>query len=99
MDVRAWSNGKQTFGIRVGAANRRAHFLREWTEIVVEIDGEQQQFQLTQGFWDRCPEFRDSGGAAIREWLSKQGLLDWPKGHPPKCVLESLDGNHFRLRR
>jgi hypothetical protein len=62
--VSAWSSGRGTFGIRVGNPNRDRHFDRSWTEIEVEIDGNWRPFKLTRGFWNKCPEFRDSGGTS-----------------------------------
>jgi hypothetical protein len=71
MDVTAWNNGGTTFGIRVGAPNRERYFERSWSEVQVEIDGQAYTFELTAGFWHRCPEFRDRGTPVIREWLER----------------------------
>lgn len=98
MDATIWAGtGKRQFGIRVGYKNRNACFERSWTYIVVEIDGERCHFKLTDGFWHDCPEFRDGREGHIRAWLTKHGLLDWPKGQPPRVVLEELGGYFFRL--
>lgn len=97
MDVSAWSNGAKTFGIRVGARNRTRYFDQSWSEIEVEIDGELHSFDLTAGFWNDCPEFRDRGTPVIREWLERSNLMDWPRGQPPRFRLQQLSGNRFRL--
>jgi hypothetical protein len=97
MQASAWSNGGGTYGIRVGFANRDAFFDESWTEIEVEIDGHFCHFGLTDGFWNQCPEFRDSGDPVVREWLRRQRILDWPKGEPPRVELIPLGGNRFRL--
>lgn len=97
MQASAWNNGGNTYGIRVGAANRDAHFERAWTEIEVEIDGQFHRFDLTPNFWTTCPEFRDSGGTVIRDWLRRHHTTDWPSGDPPRFELLPLGGNRFRL--
>lgn len=97
MVVSAWSGGSGTYGIRVGLANRKQWFKREWTAITVEIDGTSHRFELTPSFWKKCPEFRDSGGPIIKEWLRRHGLLHWDKGNPPKLKMDSLGDRRFRL--
>lgn len=97
MEASAWSSSRGTFGIRVGIKNRDRHFKRSWTEIEVEIDGHSYRFSLTPGFWNKCPEFRDSGTAVIREWLQRHHTLKWPTGHPPRFQLFPLGGGRFRL--
>ena len=97
MKASAWSDGRGTFGIRVGIPNRDQHFHRSWTMIEVEIDGRAHTFALTAGFWNRCPEFRDSGATVIRDWLKRHHTLNWPTGEPPRFQLLPLGGNRFRL--
>jgi hypothetical protein len=101
MIVSAWSGGSgRTYGIRVGYVNRRIYFEPEepkWQWIDVEIDGTTHKFQLTPGFWNHCPEFRDSGTKVIREWLQRNNRIPWEKGKPPKFVLEVVGPQRFRL--
>ena len=97
MEVSGWSNGRGTYGIRVGFPNRAAFFDKSWSEIEVEIDGQFHRFQLRDSFWNRCPEFRDSGGTVIRDWIQRHRALDWTNGQPPRCELVPLGGNRFRL--
>jgi hypothetical protein len=98
MHATVWAGTeKKQLGIRVGTGNRSRQFNREWREVVIEIDGRAFSFDLSPGFWKDCPEFRDDRDAPIREWLDRRGLLDWPKGRPPKLTLEPLGGNRFRL--
>jgi len=104
-EVSAWFGGagrkgdrsKATFGIRVGVSNREQFFDPSWTEIEVEMDGIPQRFNLTSGFWRKCPEFRDSGKTVIREWLQRHRTLNWVLGSPPKMTLVPLGGSKFRL--
>jgi hypothetical protein len=98
MDATVWAGtGKKQVGIRVGAANRSRYFSPSWVQVVVEMDGQRRCFDLSPGFWQDCPEFRDRHEAYIKMWLDKHGLLEWPKGRPPHVVLEPLGGNLFRL--
>lgn len=97
MEVSAWSNGGGTYGIRVGVPNRDRCFSKGWSSIEVEVDGEPRRFQLTEGFWRHCPEFRDSGGRVIRGWLERHHTLNWPSGQPPRFQLLPLGGDRFRL--
>lgn len=97
MEVSAWTNGSGTYGIRIGFPNRDQFFQPAWSEIEVEIDGQCHLFQLTEGFWHHCPEFRDSGSVVICDWLQRHRTLDWPKGQPPRFELIPLGGNRFRL--
>ena len=96
MDVTTWF-GSNTYGIRVGALNRKLYFDRSWVEIHVELDGQFHQFSLTKGFWHKCPEFRDSGKSVIKEWLQRHKTIKWPRGKPPRMKLISLGDNKFRL--
>lgn len=97
MEASVWSGGNGTYGIRVGVQNRALYFHPSHPQIQVEMDGEFKTFRLTAGFWRKCPEFRDSGSATIREWLLRHRCLDWPTGHPPKVELIPLGGSRFRL--
>ena len=97
MRVKAWSNGKGVYGIRVGAQNRAEFFNANWEEIEVEVEGVVRRFRLTGGFWRDCPEFRDRGAPIIREWLRRHRTLNWPRRNPPEVELIPLVGNRFRL--
>lgn len=98
MDATVWAGtGKKQLGIRVGAANRARYFSESWREVVVDVDGQLRHFDLSSGFWNRCPEFRDGRGGYIKAWLGKHGLSEWPKGRPPRVILEPLGGSLFRL--
>lgn len=96
MDVSIWF-GSNTYGIRVGAANRDRYFERDWTEIEVEMDGTFHSFCLTKGFWNKCPEFRDRGHPVIKQWLRQHKTTDWPRGNPPRMSLFPIGSNQFRL--
>lgn len=98
MIVTAWHNGGGVYGIRVGRANRAKHFRPDWEAIGVRLGrGPFHRFGLTDGFWNDCPEFRDAGTPAIREWLTAQRLVPWAPGTPPQFVLINLGANQFWL--
>lgn len=99
MIVAGWSNGKGTFGVRVGTVNRNLHFKPSWTKIMVEIDGEMHSFCLTAGFWRKCPEFRDVGTPVIRDWLHRHFTVEWPKNRPPRFQLLPVGIAQFRLMK
>src|SRR5262245_32747292 len=96
MRTTVWRS-KNTYGIRVGRANRDQWFSRDWVEIEVEMDGTFHRFRLTPGFWNKCPEFRDSGTTAIRDWLQRHRTTKWAKGEMPEMELTPLGGARFRL--
>jgi hypothetical protein len=98
MDATIWAGtGKKQLGIRVGAANRARFFSKSWDHIIVEIDDQLRHFDLSPGFWNDCPEFRDGPDGFIKAWVGRHGLLEWAKGRPPCVFLEPLGGNLFRL--
>lgn len=97
MEVTAWTNGGGTYGVRIGVPNRDTYFDRAWPDVEVEIDGQTHEFNLTAGFWNACPEFRDAGGTAIRDWLQRHHALQWPVGKPPRFQLLPVGGKRFRL--
>lgn len=96
MQVKAWNNGGDGYGICVGRSNRDRYFSRSWRSIEVEIDGQLNTFPLTGSFWRNCPEFR---GRAIKEWFQKKRLAPWLHGNPPKFELAPVRENRFRLLR
>ena len=94
MKVTGWSNGKSTYGIKVGRPNREAFFHRSLTRFVVEVDGIDDVHSPTDAFWSTCPELRSP---AIRDWLRRQGPLPWAHRKPPRFTLVPLGEGRFRL--
>ena len=94
MQVRGWSNGDGTYGLRVGARNQREFFRPEWDEIRIEIDGARHAVRITESFRNQCPHVRSP---VIRDWLRKHRTLEWPEGDPPTAELVPLGDNLFRL--
>ena len=46
----------------------------------------------TPSFWRKCSELRSE---IIGQWLLDSGAAPWPKGKPPRIVLESLGEGKF----
>jgi hypothetical protein len=97
MKASVWSSGQGKFGINVGHPRRREFFDTGWADVELELDGEFHNFPLLPGFLRHCPEIRDTNAKILQEWLRRHGLLDWPKGDPPKVELIQLGGNRFRV--
>ena len=97
MEVGAWHGGSGTYGIRIGAPNRREHFDPAWKKVEIEMDGVSHEFGLTPGFWKDCPEIRDRGEPRLRRWLERHRSVPWPKGNPPRMELVPLGRGRFRL--
>lgn len=93
-DVTGWAGtGGTTLGFRFGASNAKRFVERDWTEIVIELDGDEFPFPIRDAFWRGCPEVR---GKPITEWLRRHGLAGWSKGAPPRLRLVHGGGNRFR---
>lgn len=97
MLVKAWHNGKGTYGVRVGAKNRDNFFKPQWREIIVEIEGTSHSLRLTDGFWRDCPELRDSRDKWIEHWFRRCVALPWPAYHPPTFRLVPIAEQTFGL--
>ena len=65
-----WNDGSNGWGIRIGLSNRR-YIDKSQTEIIVELNGKENQFNITDTFWTTCPEIR---GKSIREWLQDSNI-------------------------
>jgi hypothetical protein len=94
--VKGWQGGGGTFGIRIGAPNRRLYFNPAWKSVLIEIDGLRHDIAITDGFWKKCPELRSR---AIKEWMTANGLIPWPKQDPPSFELTALADRVFRLEQ
>jgi len=74
MRVTKWKSGN-TYGVRVGKQNRDNYFNNRNFTIKVKINDQFYDFNLTPGFWNHCPEFREKAihRNAIRNWLTANG--------------------------
>lgn len=99
-DTAPWSNGKPNhltgagFGIRIPLRVRNQIFQKNWSEVILGLDGTKTEVALTAGFWNKCSELRS---AEIGNWLIKHGKDRWPKGRPPRLTVTHVGGNEFIL--
>jgi len=96
MKVTGWTNGRGTYGIRVGKNDAREHFDRTWASVVIEVAGVSEEYPLAATFWTTCPEFR---GRTIGAWLVREGFAPWPAQQSPELDLVSVGERRFRLAR
>lgn len=96
MKVKAWSNGKNGYGLHIGKAQREKHFSRNWDRVLLKLPDTERllSIKLTPCFWNKCPHLRDK---EIGNWLKKRGDAFWEKGHPPAFELEHMQDNYFTL--
>ena len=105
MIVTAWNNGAHSrngtgYGFKVNVADRDEHFKKEWTSILLEIEGEDTPAEITidaERFWGETPHELHS--LEVGKWLRKNGLAPWPAGNPPTFALDPVSDNHFKLEK
>ncbi len=98
MEVTAWSNGGTGLGVKVGEADRDQWFKRDWQVVRVQLGQDGPVAEVNVGkasFWGGCRELIHK---EIGAWLKANGLAPWPKGTPPKLVLEPVGEDLFLLR-
>lgn len=93
MRVSAWSDGIGGFGIRVSPKDRKHHFQEGWKTAEIKINGKYITCNLSDRFWDRCPEIRK---IEFLEWFKtldyvkmERGIWkrNWIHRKPPKFKL------------
>ena len=101
MHATAWHNGGPPtdaagYGIKFSAADRDRHFVKEWDDVVLELEGGQTAtVTLSPSFWRNCSELRS---AEIGRWLLDRKAAPWHSGSPPTMAVTPLDGNRFYAR-
>ena len=102
--VKAWNNGEyhpngNGYGIRIGAKNRDEHFKRQWKTVSLELEGEPESIDVNidkPSFWDTsCLEIIS---VKIGKWLIKNRRGKWPRGLPPRIVMNHIGSNRFHLQ-
>jgi hypothetical protein len=101
----AWNNGAHRdtgagYGFKVPIPDRDRHFRPEWKTVQLELPSASasslHEINVSKkSFWsDTCHELisRDIG-----RWLIAQGLAPWPKGTPPRFLVESVGDRSFRI--
>lgn len=100
MIVRGWSNGRPNnrtgagYGIRVTPSDRDKYFRREWQSVSIDLGSARVTARLSDSFWRSCSELRS---ARIGKWMLERGIAPWPKGEPPKLLLELVGDRVYRL--
>ena len=105
MIVNAWNNGAQSrnglgYGFRVHPADRDAYFQKEWTSIVLEVEGQGEAVEVNLvglGLWEATPAAISC--PALGRWLRHNGLAPWVRGQAPTFVLEPIGENRFRVEK
>ena len=101
MHVSGWHNGGPPlepagYGLKFVARDRDKYFDRDWTTVVVALEGaDDVELPLSASFWRSCTELRS---AQVGSWLLAQGAAPWPKGSPPGVVVTPDVGNRFTAR-
>jgi hypothetical protein len=103
MIVSAWNNGQHYptgagYGIKISIEDRDTCFSKGWDCVVLELEDWDADVEVNvkkQSFWGAT--CRELISADIGRWLQASGLAPWPKGKPPKLLLEPLSGNRFSL--
>ena len=104
MIVSAWNNGQHYrtgagYGIKISIEELDTYFSRGWDSVVIELSGWTAPILVNvmkKSFWGAT--CRELISADIGRWLMVNGLAPWPKGQPPKLLLEPLSDNRFLLK-
>ncbi len=83
--------------MRVLGDGRSLYFREEWNSVLLYFPDSPKPatVRITPSFWRSCPELRSR---AIRAFLRRNGLIPWPRDHPPHFELEPLGQGRFRLQ-
>jgi hypothetical protein len=105
MVVTAWNNGAHSrngngYGFRLHPADRDTFFNKEWTSIVLEVEGQGDAVEVKiddAGLWAETPGTIPC--AEVGRWLRHNGLAPWSRGNPPVFLLEPVQDNRFRVEK
>jgi hypothetical protein len=95
MVVRTQRNGRDNFGLHVGAANARRYFPRSVAAVELKLDDLHIQCNLPQSFWDGHPEIHDP---RLCEWLKFKVLQESRNQTPIALHMVQFGSNAFTLR-
>jgi hypothetical protein len=99
--VTTWNNGDHQpsgggYGLKVSEADRDRYFRREWSDVVLELEGHDNLVYANVGkpsFWDgTCRELINK---EIGRWLQTHNLDHWPAREPHKLRMTHIKGNRF----
>ena len=97
----AWNNGKYHssgtgYGLKLQAQDRDRYFQKDWKAIILELKGDPEPVEVNidkTSFWG--PVCTELISKRIGMWLIENSLAPWPKGRPPKVLVEPIEGNRF----
>lgn len=102
--VTAWNNGAHHpsgagYGLKISSDDRERWFKKEWNFIELELEGKPDPITVNiqkKSFWSKsCGELINK---EIGLWFKEKGICPWPKGFPPKLLLEPISDNRFRIK-
>jgi hypothetical protein len=99
-NVTGWKNGKHndkntTYGIAIKKSERSSFISKKIKQITIQIDGfEDFTVDISDKFWENCNEFRHR---KIKEWMTRENLIPWKNGKPPKLKLTRVEKDVFKL--
>ncbi|QOR36887.1 hypothetical protein IMX26_08800 [Clostridium sp. 'deep sea'] len=101
MIVKTWNNGRFNtsgagYGIRIPKESREKHFNKTWEYVTLKIADKSIDIKLRATFWTTCSELRSK---VIGQFLIKNNVGTWGKGHPHELHLEIFEDNIFVLRK
>ena len=95
-DAVVWKGG--TYGLKLSAADRDAHLIREWRTISLKLSGIDELVEVNidkPSMWEgNCRELISS---KIGVWLKRNKKIPWSKGHPPKVTIERVGDRVFAV--
>lgn len=104
MIVTGWNNGRHYsssagYGIKISPEDRDKYFNRKWRSVSIKLPGKVGFLKVNvdkKSFWTRV-----CGELAVKDigiWLKKNARVPWPKGNPPKMVMEKIGSNKFEVK-
>jgi len=95
MVVRTQSNGRDNFGLRVGAANARRYFPRTMRAVELQLDGLRIECRLAANFWNGQPEIFDP---RLCEWLKFKVIRERRNSIPIALQMVRSGENSFTVQ-
>jgi hypothetical protein len=86
------------FGISISKIDRDKLFAKEWKFVILKLDGFRKEIRINidkPSFWNECPELIK---AEIGVWFKENGVMNWPKYHPPQVEIEQIKNNYFKVK-
>jgi hypothetical protein len=102
----AWNNGKHHptgigYGFKVSAADRDRYFNPAWQTVILELPSRSGPVIVEanvgkESFWNS--QCRELISKEIGRWLIEEGCVLWPKGNPPKFIVEPCGDRRFHVQ-